>query len=195
MTAMRLALILLAGTGLVSCHNQAAAPAVEGSQTAATSSTAANDPIASAESAAPAAVSKAASIVQMNADGSMKELRKGNNGFTCVPDDPSTPGPDPMCMDANALAWTMALSGHKAPPTDKPGIMYMLAGGTDPSNTDAFATKPAKGSDWIRTGPHLMLVGSSASLEGFPRGPNPDTNAPYVMWAGTPYAHLMIPVS
>jgi hypothetical protein len=24
--------------------------------------------------------------------------------------------------------------------------------------------------------------------------PTPDTSRPYVMWAGTPYAHLMIPV-
>jgi hypothetical protein len=28
----------------------------------------------------------------------------------------------------------------------------------------------------------------------YPRNPLPDTKAPYVMWAGTPYEHLMIPV-
>ena len=33
-----------------------------------------------------------------------------------------------------------------------------------------------------------------AVLKGYPSGAKPDTKAPYVMWAGTPYAHLMIPV-
>jgi hypothetical protein len=112
-----------------------------------------------------------------------------------MPDAPDTPGPDPMCFDANAMEWVMAWAGHKAPPTDKAGIMYMLAGGTDASNTDPYATKPTQGSDWLHTGPHMMLVGSQSSLAGYPSGPNPDTKAPYVMWAGTPYAHLMIPVS
>ena len=83
--------------------------------------------------------------------------------------------------------------GHKPPPADQPGVMYMLAGGTDASNTDPYATKPD--GDWIMTGPHIMFVGSAAALNGYPAGPKPDTSAPYVMWAGTPYAHLMVPVS
>src|SRR5207248_2901010 len=44
--------------------------------------------IANAMSAAPAAVSRNAAVAEMNQDGSMKELRKGTNGWTCVPDDP-----------------------------------------------------------------------------------------------------------
>jgi hypothetical protein len=39
-----------------------------------------------------------------------------------------------------------------------------------------------------------MVVGSKEILAGYPSGAKPDTSAPYVMWAGTPYAHLMIPV-
>ena len=49
-----------------------------------------------------------ATVMAMNADGSMKELRKGANNFTCIPDDPTTPGPDPMCFDANAGDWVQA---------------------------------------------------------------------------------------
>jgi len=194
MASARLAFVLLAATALVSCNKKAetSAPPVAAASAAAP---AANDPIASAESAAPAAVAKAATIMTMAADGTMTTLRKGTNGFTCMPDAPDTPGPDPMCFDANASEFVMAWVGHKPPPTDKAGIMYMLAGGTDPSNTDPYATKPTEGSDWVHTGPHMMLVGSTASLAGYPSGPNPDTKAPYVMWAGTPYAHLMIPVS
>jgi hypothetical protein len=39
-----------------------------------------------------------------------------------------------------------------------------------------------------------MVVGAPSLLANYPRGPRPDTTQPYVMWAGTPYAHLMIPV-
>jgi len=160
------------------------------SESAATSPT---DPIESAMSAAPRALAEGATIVTAAADGSMKTLREGKNGWTCMPDAPNTPGPDPMCLDANAMKFVEALTAHKPPPTDAPGVMYMLEGGTDASNTDPYATKPD--GDWIKTGPHIMIVGSAAMLKGYPSGPQPNTKAPYVMWAGTPYAHLMVPVS
>ncbi|KUO55304.1 MAG: hypothetical protein APF82_05125 [Sphingomonadales bacterium BRH_c42] len=153
-----------------------------------------SDPIASAMAAAPAALASAATIVTMSEDGTMTTLREGTGGYTCMPDSPATPGPDPMCMDANAMEWAMAWIGHKPPPEETPGFMYMLAGGTDASNTDPYATQPAEGDDWIKTGAHVMIVGSQKALKGYPSGPNPDTTLPYVMWAGTPYAHLMIPV-
>ena len=166
-------------------EHQAAAPAKAGKGDAAL--------IASAMTAAPAAVSAKATIVNMSADGSMKTLRKGSNGFTCMPDNPTTPGPDPMCFDANAGEWVMAWAGHKPPP-QKVGLMYMLAGGTDASNTDPYAQKPTASNHWIKTGPHVMIVGDPNILKGYPASPDPDTKAPYVMWAGTPYAHLMAPV-
>lgn len=151
-----------------------------------------SDPMASAMSAAPAAVGEGATLVAVGEDGSMKTLREGTNGWTCMPDNPVTPGPDPMCMDANALKWAAAWMAHEEPPEELPGFMYMLEGGTDASNTDPYATEPD--GDWIKTGPHVMIVGSMAVLNGYPSGTDPDTSLPYVMWAGTPYAHLMIPV-
>jgi hypothetical protein len=150
--------------------------------------------IASALDAAPPAIGKDAEVMTMSADGSMRSVRRGSNGFTCIPDDPSTPGPDPMCADANAMEWTMALMAHKPPPKGKPGLIYMLKGGVDASNTDPYATKPTAGADWVRTGPHVMVVDDPAILAGYPGGPKPDTTRPYVMYAGTPYAHLMAPV-
>lgn len=153
------------------------------------------DLIKSAMSAAPAAVAKNATIVAMNADATMRTLRKGTNGFTCMPDNPATPGPDPMCMDANAMEWVHAWVGHKTPAANKVGLMYMLAGGTDASNTDAYAQKPSADNHWIKTGPHLMIVGADASFyDQYGKGADPDTKVPYVMWAGTPYQHLMAPV-
>ena len=153
-----------------------------------------SDPTASAESAAPASISGGATIVQAAADGSMTELRKGTNGWTCMPDSPATPGPDPMCFDANAAKWADAWIHHKPPPHGTVGVMYMLEGGTDASNTDPYATKPTADNDWVKTGPHIMIVGSKEILAGHPSGAKPDTSVPYVMWAGTPYAHLMVPM-
>ena len=153
-----------------------------------------SDPVESAMAAAPASVSRGATIVEAQSDGSMKTLREGGNGWTCMPDNPTTPGPDPMCMDSNAAAWAQAWMARRPPAAETPGFMYMLAGGTDASNMDPYAQAPTQGNDWIETGPHVMVVGSEAILKGYPSGPSPDTAAPYVMWAGTPYAHLMIPL-
>ena len=61
------------------------------------------DMIKSAMAAAPEAVAKGATIVAVEADGKMRTLRQGSNGFTCLPDNPNSPGPDPMCGDANAM--------------------------------------------------------------------------------------------
>lgn len=151
--------------------------------------------IRSAMSAAPHKVAAGATLVAMEADGSMRTLRAGNNGFTCMPDNPATPGPDSMCMDANALAWAHAWIGHTTPPAGKVGFMYMLEGGTDASNTDPYAAKPAPGNHWVKTGPHVMIVGADPAFYAlYPRDADPDTSVPYVMWPDTPYQHLMIPV-
>jgi hypothetical protein len=152
------------------------------------------DMIKSAMAAAPEAVAKDATIVAIGADGKMRTLREGTNEFTCLPDNPSSPGPDPMCGDVNAMEWAQAWMANKEPPTGKVGFMYMLAGGTDASNTDPHATGPAPGNNWIETGPHVMIVGAKGMMEGYPREPAPDTASPYVMWADTPYEHLMLPV-
>jgi len=150
--------------------------------------------IKSAMLAAPKKVSAKATIVAMGADGKMRTLREGTNGFTCMPDNPATPGPDPMCMDKAAWEWAGAWMGHKTPAGGKVGFMYMLSGGTDASNTDPYATKPSAKNHWIKTGPHVMIVGAEGSFyDMYPKNADPDTSVPYVMWAGTPYQHLMVP--
>lgn len=151
--------------------------------------------IASAMKAAPPSVAKGATIVTMEAGGAMRTLRKGTNGFTCMPDNPETPGPDPMCFDAGSAEWIHAWLGHTTPPAGKIGFMYMLAGGTDASNTDPHAKKPTASNHWVKTGPHVMIVGAEpAFYDAYPKAADPDTSVPYVMWAGTPYQHLMAPV-
>ena len=150
--------------------------------------------IASAMSAAPAGVSANATVAAFDSTSRMHTLRTGNNGFTCMPDDPSSPGPDPMCADQPAMAWLDAYIGHRPPQQGRIGFVYMLQGGSDASNIDPFAAKPADGR-WLATGPHVMVVGADAAFyAAYPSGANPDTTRPYVMWAGTPYQHLMAPV-
>lgn len=151
--------------------------------------------IASAMTAAPAKVAAAATVVTMGADGTMRTVRKGTNSFTCMPDDPATPGPDPACMDKNSMDWLHAFLTHQPPPAGKIGFMYMLAGGTDASNTDPYAQSPGPTNHWIKTGPHVMILGADAAFyDAYPKSADPDTSVPYVMWAGTPYQHLMAPV-
>jgi hypothetical protein len=145
--------------------------------------------IKSAMSAAPLAIAKDATIVDMK---DMKTLRKGTNGWTCFPDGPS-PGVDPMCLDQNGMEWVDAWMNRKDPPKGKLGFAYMLAGGSDASNTDPFATEPKPGSKWVDTGPHVMVLNIGDSFAGYPTTAA-NTKVPYVMFPGTPYAHLMIPV-
>jgi hypothetical protein len=148
--------------------------------------------IKSAESAAPADVAAKATIVEMSG-GKMRTVREGKNAFTCMPDNSNSPGNDPMCLDKNAMAWAMARGAKKDPPQGKVGFMYMLQGGSDASNTDPFAKKPVNGADWLKTGPHIMVVGAT-DLAGYPATAKPDTSLPYIMWPGTPFAHLMVPM-
>jgi len=150
--------------------------------------------IKSAMSAAPEAVAKNATIYDVGADGKMRTVREGTNGWWCMADTPSSPGPDPMCGDANSMEWAMAWIEKREPPKGKIGFMYMLEGGSDASNTDPYATGPTESNNWISTGPHVMIVNAGESMSGYPSDPKPDTSKPYVMWPGTPYAHLMIPV-
>lgn len=114
--------------------------------------------VRSAESAAPRALSSKASVVVIDAQGVSTVVRQGTNNDTCMPDNPATPGPVPMGGDANAMEWAGQWIGHKPPNQNKPGFMSMLAGGTDASNTDPWATTPAAGSTWLHTRAHVMLA-------------------------------------
>lgn len=151
--------------------------------------------IASALSAGPPSLTENAAVMDWpSADGAaMSELRPGTNGWACMPDVPSTPGEDPMCLDATFQTWAEAWQGRTAPAITSPGLAYMLVGGTDASNTDPYATEPASDEDWVKSGPHVMVVlPDPAQLEGL--STDPDNGGPWVMWKGTPYAHIMMPI-
>ena len=145
--------------------------------------------IKAALSAAPAAVAKGASVMRVDSDGTMRTLHKGDNGFTCL-----IMGTDKMCNDANSMEFIHAMMKHEPPP-NKVGISYMLAGDEGASNTDPFANGKTADNHWIVTGPHIMVFGPPAKALGYTDAKNPDPNKPYMMWAGTPYEHAMIPLA
>ena len=140
--------------------------------------------------AAPAAVLKGATVLNMGADGQMKTIQAGTNGWTCM-----DPGGAPMCADEAAMEWAKAWKS-KGPAPQKLGFIYMLSGDNGTSNTDPFATEETPNNNWIKTGSHVMIVGAEAKsmMQGYPRAAMPDPTKPYVMWPGTPYEHLMLPV-
>ncbi len=140
--------------------------------------------------AAPPQIVGQATVVRM--DGSSTQtLKKGTSEWTCMvtPDNAV-----PMCMDPNAMEWAHAWQTH-GPATDKTGFIYMLAGDNGASNTDPWAKQKTADNHWVVTGPHVMIVGAAAkTMVGYLKTPEADPTRPYLMWPGSPYEHLMIPV-
>ncbi len=101
-----------------------------------------------------------------------------------------------MCNRAQWDALLAALQKNEPIEVKEFSLSYMLAGEGDAigvSNTDPFAMTPTDDNDWVKEGPHLMiLVPDPAALEGLSTDP---ADPVYVMWKGTPYAHIMVKVS
>lgn len=151
--------------------------------------------IANAMSAAPMAIAKEATILGFPVEGDkMVTLREGTNGWTCFTDWPASPANDPQCNDPVWTAWTEAFLAGEDPQVTEPGLAYMLQGGDDTSNTDPFAPVPAEGQKWVTTAPHLMLL-LPGGFDSSKFTTDHMSGKPYIMWDGTPYEHLMIPVA
>ena len=154
--------------------------------------------------AAPEYIANEATVL----DAGMNVLREGTNGWTCLPanprgmSDPENGWKDaheamPVCADGQSMLWMQAhLSGTK-PGGDmsSDGYACMLHGDMGEDNTKPLGLNEADAAEghWIESGPHLMRMPKDpSSLAGLTTDFN--SGAPYVMFAGTDYAHLMIPV-
>ncbi len=144
--------------------------------------------IARGKTAAPPAVAAAATFIDISdATGKIALLKKGSNGFTCFVGHPGVVGDDPFCADAAGMQWVGSWAAHKKMPANaKPGIIYMLAGGTDWSASNPWATK----GNPIHEPPHWMVMWPVAASSGL--ATTPKNSGTWIMWAGTPYAHLMV---
>jgi len=146
--------------------------------------------IKSAMSAGPSSISADATIL----DWEMNVLREGTNEWTCLPDRPDTEGADPWCITGPWLNFLDAYVNQTEPTYDEMGIAYMLVGDSPVSNSDPYATGPTGPEDWVTgLGAHLMVIVPDKSLL---EGMTTDhlNGGPWVMWANTPYAHIMIPI-
>ena len=120
-------------------------------------------------------------------------LREGTSRYTCFPTPAQLEGTAPMCMDKPWMEWADAWSKRKDLKITELGISYMLAGDEGASNIDPYAEGPTPDNQWIDEGAHIMIVvPDPAMLDAFPT--DPQTGGPYVMWKGTPYAHIMVPI-
>ena len=149
-----------------------------------------DDAIESAMSAAPASISAEARILAWD----FNELRPGENGWTCLPDRPDTPGNDPWCVTEAWMNFLNAYVSNTEPSYTEIGFAYMLMGDTPVSNRDPYETEPTDPEDWVtELGPHLMMVIPDSSMLD-----NISTDhlngGPWIMWPDTPYAHIMIPL-
>jgi hypothetical protein len=144
--------------------------------------------IAKALSAGPADITKNASVMEVGADGKMIELRKGTNGWMCMP------APEVMCLDKEWQGWADAWMSKKDPQIKGMGIAYMLRGDQGASNTDPFATGKTATNQWVVSPPHIMvLTPDSKQLDALPTDWH--SGGPWVMWKGTKYAHIMVPTT
>lgn len=121
-------------------------------------------------------------------------LREGTSDYTCFPAPSGIAGP--MCMDTEWRRWMAAWMGGTPFTAERVAIAYMMAGDAPDggaSNMDPAATQPTAENEWIVEGPHIMVIAPDPSaFAGIPT--KIDTDGPYVMWSGTPYVHLMVPV-
>jgi hypothetical protein len=149
----------------------------------------AEDPrIRRARLAGPEVVTKDATVAEMAADGSLIIMAKGTNEWVCTPGNENKIGAPPMCMNPMGMQWMMdAMQGKPKPTNTAPGMIYMLCGATQRSNTDpADRTSPA-----IPIGPHWMITWPfNAPANGLPTTVR-DRGA-WVMFAGTPYEYLHV---
>jgi hypothetical protein len=153
------------------------------------------DKIANALTAGPEEITRNAAVKDWpskEGDG-LTPLRDGTNGWTCLPDDPATPGNDPVCFDATFMDAVVAFFSGQTPKPTRVGYAYMLTSDAEGSNTDPMAEHATATNQWHHAGPHVMvLYPDPKMLEGVPT--KPTAFGPYVMFPGTPIAHVMLPV-
>ena len=149
-------------------------------------------------SAAPAYIGDNATIIS----ASGKVLRKGTNGWRCEPFMPMPEGgfkssheTAAACSDKNAVAWANAYKANKTPDLEADGWIWMLHGdlGVDNFTPYTDGQKNAGHKHFIESGAHMMLMPKDPkSLDG--QSTDYTNGGPYVMFKGTPYVHLMIPL-
>lgn len=162
----------------------------------------AEDQIAAAVLPLPADARATATVLGYRADGKLTTLRKGTGSMICLADDPKLPEFHVACYHASmepfmARGRELRASGVTGPQVDtvrfreaksgalkiptNPSTLYSLTGGAfDP------ATKTAPGARWLYVVYIPYATMATTGLSEKPQG-----NAPWIMFPGTPKAHIM----
>ena len=145
-----------------------------------------------AESGGPAEIAAAATIARIDARATLVVVRPGSNGVTCVV---GVPGDEdsPFCADEHGLQWILDAWASRPRPTNAaPGVIYMARGGLHHETaTGEIATFEGPDTVAVREPPHWMLMWPfDPEVTGLPTKEN-DAGV-YIMYAGSPFAHLMI---
>jgi hypothetical protein len=144
--------------------------------------------IASALSAGPATVTDDATVKDY--EGNV--LKQGSNGFVCYPEAPT------MGSACNQGQWDELIGAMMAKEdftANQISFSYMLSGEGDAlgtSNSDPYQTDPGAVDDWVKEGPHMMIIVPREMLKGMSNDPRDPV---YVMWGDTPYAHIMVRIA
>jgi hypothetical protein len=113
-------------------------------------------------------------------------LRKGTNGWTCMPDIPGRPQHDPMCADEAMMQILMDIIDGRTPTVKRVGLSYMLLGEARQGQGANPTKDPREVKEWFYIGPHIMVAlpaGSVTALDGI----NQDLKN------GLPYTTLLNP--
>lgn len=148
-----------------------------------------------AMSAAPAFISRNATVMIQVAGGKFEVIKKGTNGFTCLPDIDGQETPSPMCADEPTLRFFMDMwSGKDRPTNTTVGVGYMSKGGwhwEKDGKVIMSMDKDEPGAKRVREPAHWMII--------FPFDPDrtllpvtPGVFGSWIMFDRTPFAHLMV---
>jgi hypothetical protein len=158
--------------------------------------------IAAFSSAAPAKIGDHATV--MDTDGATV-LRAGTNGWTCLSANmhpepaegwPTAHNAEPLCLDAVGFQWIAGYMAGTPPVMDRDSFVFMLHGdnGYDNTNPAVHSQADSAPGKWIESGPHVMLMPKDpATLDAFTDDFHSGDASPFVMFRGSPFAHLMIP--
>jgi hypothetical protein len=113
-------------------------------------------------------------------------LRKGTNGWTCMPDIPGRPQHDPMCADEPMMEILMDIIAGRTPTVKRVGLSYMLLGEARQGQGAGPAKDPREVKEWFYIGPHIMVALPAESVSALDRI-NQDLKN------GLPYTSLLNP--
>lgn len=162
----------------------------------------ADDQIAAAVLPLPADARATATVLGYGADGKLTTLRKGTGSMICLADDPKEQRFHVACYhdsmepfmargrelrtsgvtgtQVDTVRFREAKAGSLKIP-NHPSSLYSLTGGTfDP------VTKTAPGARWLYV---VYIPYATAASTGL--SDKPQENAPWIMFPGTPKAHIM----